>query len=74
MQSDPKTFGTKMHGVLNGPQKMGPEWGVRVLHSTQLTWLNKRYEKRKKQQKKKVSHTYKEYISDWCGKISCGRC
>ena len=59
MQSDPKTFGTKMHGVLNGPQKMGPGWGVRVLYSTQLTWLNKCNEKKKKKKqpkKKSLSH------------------
>ena len=40
MQGDLKRFGTKMHGVLNVPQKMGQEWGIRVLDSTQLTWLN----------------------------------
>ena len=40
MQGDLKRFGTKMHGVLNVPQKLGPEWDIRVLDSTQLTWLN----------------------------------
>ena len=40
MQGDLKRSGTKMHGVVNGKQKMGPEWGVRVSDSTQLTWLN----------------------------------
>ena len=60
MQSDPKAFGTKMHGVLNGPQKMGPEWVVRVLDSTQLTWLNDCYEKKKKKKRKRKKKKNKQ--------------
>ena len=47
-----KDLAQQMRGVFNVPQKMGQEWGVRVLDSTQLTWLND-YEGKDKEQKKK---------------------
>ena len=79
MQSDPKTFGTKMHGVLNGPQKNGTRVGgkkARFYAAYLVKWLlwNRKIKRRRSNKRKKGFHTYKSHICDWCEKISCGRC